>query len=471
MTFRNDPLCCRISGFTFDEGTPALTFADRLARENGWSKAYTGRVLREYRRFLYLTQVADHMVVPSEEVDQAWHLHLTYTRSYWDRLCGEVLGQPLHHHPTQGGAAESRKFVDLYARTLATYRAVFGEQPPPDIWPDAAVRFGGEWRQVNLRNYWLLRKPRLRVPQAAFAVLPFTAALPLEFYPFTLHGTEFFGFYLPAYAATFVLALSLRRVWSKSSPTTNAADPTLDAAETAYLAGGTSASVNTALASLVARRVVVLDEEKKFRLAGDVPNKLTALEQAVCQSVENRTAAKASEIRTDVADTCDEIDNRLIEHGLLVDDDHRTLALIAPLFLAMAVPTLGLVRLGIGIWSGRPVGFLVAVLVVTAVLSLIVFARKPFRSSRGTALLRQLRTDNGRLQRAGASDTCVPDVAMGVALFGVGALAGGEFEQLRKSLARPTVESSYSSGCGGGCSGGGGCGGGGCGGGCGGCGG
>ena len=70
MTSPHDPLFRRIDEFAIDDGTPALTFADRLARENGWTKAYTERVLREYKRFVYLTQVADHLVVPSEEVDQ-----------------------------------------------------------------------------------------------------------------------------------------------------------------------------------------------------------------------------------------------------------------------------------------------------------------------------------------------------------------------------------------------------------------
>ena len=32
---------------------------------------------------------------PSDEVDQAWHLHLVYTRSYWGEFCPNVLGKPL----------------------------------------------------------------------------------------------------------------------------------------------------------------------------------------------------------------------------------------------------------------------------------------------------------------------------------------------------------------------------------------
>ena len=77
-------------------------------------------------------------VCPSEDVDQAWHLHLTYTRSYWKRFCGDVLGRPLHHDPTRGGPAEARKHLAMYDRTLAAYREAFGHEPPPDIWSPAA---------------------------------------------------------------------------------------------------------------------------------------------------------------------------------------------------------------------------------------------------------------------------------------------------------------------------------------------
>ena len=59
----------------------------RLASENGWSREYAVRVMQEYRRFAFLAVAAGHPVSPSDAVDQAWHLHLVYTRSYWDEFC------------------------------------------------------------------------------------------------------------------------------------------------------------------------------------------------------------------------------------------------------------------------------------------------------------------------------------------------------------------------------------------------
>lgn len=85
------------------------TFVSRLAEENGWTPAYAERVLNEYRRFLFLAVTAGHAVTPSDEVDQAWHLHLAYSRHYWGELCPQILGRPLHHGPTAGGRAEAAR--------------------------------------------------------------------------------------------------------------------------------------------------------------------------------------------------------------------------------------------------------------------------------------------------------------------------------------------------------------------------
>src|SRR5206468_10253830 len=118
-------------------------------------------VLNEYRRFLFLNSVAGHVVCPSEDVDAAWHQHLIYSRSYWDELCRSTLGRPLHHDPTSGGPEECRKHWTMYRRTLESYRRVFGEEAPSDIWPAALDRFDpdSQPRTVNVRDYWILRKP------------------------------------------------------------------------------------------------------------------------------------------------------------------------------------------------------------------------------------------------------------------------------------------------------------------------
>lgn len=160
LTIEQRELLDRIDAFQFDASGASLSFPRRLARENDWTHETAHRAIREYRRFLFLAMQAGHPVTPSDQVDQVWHLHLCYTRSYWTRLCGEVLGAPLHHEPTQGGATEGEKFDDWYARTVESYRRFFGE-PPADLWPPASTRFGEDlhFRRVNVRRAWVVPKP------------------------------------------------------------------------------------------------------------------------------------------------------------------------------------------------------------------------------------------------------------------------------------------------------------------------
>ena len=105
MTPLENQLWDKIVDFEFDEPGTVLTFNARLARENGWNNSYTGRVIEEYKKFIFLCCISPTQVTPSDPVDQAWHLHLTYTKSYWTNLCRGTLGMEIHHNPTKGGEA------------------------------------------------------------------------------------------------------------------------------------------------------------------------------------------------------------------------------------------------------------------------------------------------------------------------------------------------------------------------------
>ena len=175
-----DPLWPELRAFRFDTSDTTFHFATRLANENGWTPGFTARVLEEYRRFLFLAMRAGHPVSPSDAVDQAWHLHLLYTESYWGELCPQVLGQPFHHGPSKGGAAEDAKFTDWYERTLDSYARYFGQHAPADIWPPTAIRFHGKkrYQRICLNDAWVIRKPRFNRRRGTFAAVGL-GAIPL----------------------------------------------------------------------------------------------------------------------------------------------------------------------------------------------------------------------------------------------------------------------------------------------------
>ncbi len=135
--------CASAAGGPADGAAPKSRFADKLAREQGWTRAFADRAIEEYKRFLFLAATSGALTVPSEAVDQVWHLHLTHTRSYWDDLCAKTLGRPLHHDPSPGGWTARDRHARAYARTLERYRRVFGAAPDCTIWPAVEQRFPG----------------------------------------------------------------------------------------------------------------------------------------------------------------------------------------------------------------------------------------------------------------------------------------------------------------------------------------
>jgi hypothetical protein len=173
MTADDHPLWPELAQYRVGPDDAAFSFEARLARENGWTNDHADRVMGEYRRFLFLAAVAGHPVTPSDAVDQAWHLHLTYSRDYWDRLCAEVLGKPLHHGPTAGGRQEQHRYFAQYADTLASYERWFGAAPPAAIWPSAHRRLivDPQAVRVGLADNLVIPKHALRLGGLVAAVI------------------------------------------------------------------------------------------------------------------------------------------------------------------------------------------------------------------------------------------------------------------------------------------------------------
>ena len=179
MTGFATDLWARLEAHTIGPSDASLTFSQRLARENRWSASHAERVILEYKRFCYLARTAEagQQVTPSDAVDQAWHLHLTYSRDYWEDFCPNVLGAPLHHGPPAGGSVERTRYYDQYAATLKAYEAAFGTAPPPDIWPDAQRRFEIDPKAVRINPHDDLILSRSKVSVALLVLITFGAIL------------------------------------------------------------------------------------------------------------------------------------------------------------------------------------------------------------------------------------------------------------------------------------------------------
>ena len=484
MTAEQTALWERIAAFDLDgDSSPALPFAARLARENGWSRAFADRAVQEYRRFVFLTVTAGRPMCPSEQVDQVWHLHLTYTRSYWQRFCGEVLKTPLHHDPTRGGEAEGRKHWAMYADTLTTYREAFGEDPPGDLWPPLDRRFGSDLdvARVNRNDYWLVPKPRVSKSVLGAAALLVAVAFTLGCgNPFNEKGADFLPYFIAPWGMAFVLGLVVRRAYKGPAPNPEDGEPELGPYEVAYLSGGRARVLTTALVRLkdMGCADVAADGHVIIRRH---PRDADPVENVVF-GVLAKQSGNALDLRP-VVKELDEFEHvrfgKLAEQGFLTRPGHRGLSSLLPLMLTLGVVLLiGLPRMVMGLANDRPTGFLILSMIAAVVISLVAFARPVRRTRKAEVALANLSNRHYRL-RTLRSDPQPANADLAVALFGATVLAGTAYAAVYDRVHRydgtgSSGGCSTASGCGGGggggCGGGGGDGGGG-GGGCGGCGG
>jgi hypothetical protein len=159
MRYSNDPLWIKIRDFNLDDPESQLTLSSRLSRENGWSKALSDLAILEYKKYLYLVAKYPMTFTPSDKVDQVWHMHMIYTRSYWEDLCRDTLGKNIHHGPTKGGSVENLKYKNFYSITKSIYAEVFGEEPTPLIWESDHDRFHNiDFVRVNLGENFVIPK-------------------------------------------------------------------------------------------------------------------------------------------------------------------------------------------------------------------------------------------------------------------------------------------------------------------------
>jgi uncharacterized protein (TIGR04222 family) len=457
----------RIRAHRFDDSSLPLDFVARLAREQGWSRADAEAAIDEYRRYCWLACAGLGEMTPSVEVDEVWHLHLTYTRDYWERWCGEALSMPLHHDPTGGTRADGHRYAEQYAATLAAYTEHFGH-PPRRWWPDPAERFAApaRFRRVDTHRTWLLprpRWPRMRWTPAAVAATVtalFTgtahAALPAN--PLDWPAMPFLALYAGLIAFAIVLSQVWRRVLRENgaSPT-----PPREPIEIAYLAGGAERATDTAVVEAVRRGVLAFDEAQgKLIVTGgisDLPAPINAVAKLV--AVDGRPTTLPARARPMFG----ALARTLTQRGLLLDDAAAWRVRWQSAAIAGAVLAFGGVRIGLAIVRDKPFGFLVILSIVLALYAIALLAKRPHRSRAGDRALAELDARHRTLKRAPREQ----DWPLAVALAGTLALAAtplAAYHNLRQppssgdsgsSSDSSSDGSSGGSGCGG-CGGGGG---------------
>lgn len=292
--------------------------------------------------------------------------------------------------------------------------------------------------------------------------------------PLDWSGEEF----LLAYVPYVVLLLLMAKVWrstlNQPSEEPLSTELKLDAYQVAVLQHRESA-VTAAVAALAHAGALRL-EHGVLEAVRKPPANAVPFERAVHAELA-APVREVSKLHETVDRELDGLEEGLRQRGFLMKPEVAKRYRQYPMTLYFgAALGLGVMKLVVGLSRGRPVGFLVMLLLLGAVLGFWVLGSAPRRTRRGDKALAKLREDNAALRTTAAADGAwgtmsSGSVALAVALFGTGLLAASGMVDLRDYLVPPgrgggsvDVDASDEGDSGGD-------GGGGCGGGCGGCGG
>lgn len=99
----------------------------------------------EYKKYMYLSAVTGIEQTPSEEVDQVWHYHITYTENY-KQFSSQKMGIDFfHHNPADGTTHDDNKYRGVYQNTMNGIISFFGNINQY-AWPPVEVRFSQSYR-------------------------------------------------------------------------------------------------------------------------------------------------------------------------------------------------------------------------------------------------------------------------------------------------------------------------------------
>jgi hypothetical protein len=490
MKKENQNLWLKVARFPLNDPNAAYPFSAKLAHTQGWSEDKTWRVIAEYKKFMFLCMTAPNGASPSPEVDECWHLHLTFTSNY-AAFCAETSGKFIHHNPSKGGSTEHHRHIDWYDETLKNYVQTFQQIPPSDIWtmplnfkptdyltptspvyPLSIEPFSApNWRELNDESseYYVC----VTIFLGILATLPFIGN------PFALNGQSFLMFYGILLFALIIFKVNFKNLFDncvrerlKMLYTAG-----LSAYQIAHWVGRSNRVTQTAALELIENGILKKQEEsnanKILLLDSSADFDESLLHNPFCLTLQT---VEKQQITPNFLLLCAASTNDVLQH-----DAERLDILAFPTMINSILSglflTLGGFRFLQGLGNHKPIGFLVVLIVIGVVTHAVwQFNRKSiqglieyvFRQNRTETLVLDYAI-RGRDALASASFT---DIALTLALVAtdwglpnpyLGKEGGNSF------ICGGAVAASSGSGSDG-CSGGG-CGGGGCGGGCGGCGG
>jgi uncharacterized protein (TIGR04222 family) len=277
-----------------------------------------------------------------------------------------------------------------------------------------------------------------------------------------ISGPTFLGLYAALTVVAVIATVLTRRALARSPAPAHHLDNPDDVA---YLHHGPALTVLTALSAMYVAGRVTSSGRGRVQAVGAVDPDARGLQRAIHLSTRQPVPRAKLPGAPPVAEALGRIERRLIDAGLLLSAEQRGRIRRAG-WMLWAVVAVGAISAVAGDLTDKHLGFLLALLAAVAVSAAVFSLTTPRRTDRGNAELSRLRTVHASLSPRSRPNRRVygPEgAALGVAVFGTGALWAAD-PALAKELGAPQMPSVDTLGGGGGgrwIGGGGGCGGGG----------
>lgn len=99
---------------------------ERLINKENMDKGTANKAFIEMLRFLYLCNISEKPVSPSEIADEAWHAFILFTKDY-HKFCDDFFGHYMHHQPFDGRPELKEKMPEIIAHTIGLLKKEFNQ--------------------------------------------------------------------------------------------------------------------------------------------------------------------------------------------------------------------------------------------------------------------------------------------------------------------------------------------------------
>ena len=151
MDYRLDPLWLKLNMMNAQGLQAFAPVMQMVEKQMGANAEMAGRIIEEYRKFLFLAMRSGHQVIPPGVINDVWMMHMQNAQNFWENL-----GQMITERPVAGGvdAKSMGSMADAWTETLKSYEKIFGTKPPMDIWGSGPTAESNPWNQwmQNMRK-------------------------------------------------------------------------------------------------------------------------------------------------------------------------------------------------------------------------------------------------------------------------------------------------------------------------------